>query len=83
MNSKTICSAPAFPCDRILVEVGDEQTVVSHAGMALRDYFAAKAMQAYMTGDETQWGEDAFYAAARSSYRLADIMMEVREHDHR
>ena len=50
-------------------------------GMALRDYFAAKAMQEIVAqgGD---WG-DANYAApavvAAAAYHMADAMLEARE----
>ena len=46
-------------------------------GMTLRDYFAAKAMQALLTR-ETRISEDAMlYAGA--AYDVADAMMKARE----
>jgi hypothetical protein len=46
-------------------------------GMTLRDYFAAKAMQALLTR-ETRISEDAMlYAGA--AYDAADAMMKARE----
>ena len=44
-------------------------------GMTLRDYFAAKAMQAYLTADETGWD---FYELASSAYTMADAMLKER-----
>ena len=56
------------------------ENVLSHRGMTLRDYFAAKAMQAFINRDEWQSTvgkvsrETAFNA-----YAMADAMMEERE----
>lgn len=48
---------------------------LSHRGMSLRDYFAAKAMQAILSDpDYTQ--EDRKLAEA--SYAIADAMLEAR-----
>lgn len=60
---------PAFPIDRIAVnkEFGT-------SGMTLRDYFAAKAMQVFLTNERTTMAGDA--AAA---YEMADAMMEARK----
>jgi len=44
-------------------------------GMTLRDYFAAKAMQAILSNPEYT-GEDA--ALAAQSYMVADAMLEAR-----
>ena len=41
-------------------------------GMTLRDYFAAKAMQALAQGNY-------FDATARQAYMIADAMLEARE----
>lgn len=65
---------PAFPVF--------PDTSTGHAaafrGMTLRDYFAAKAMQAmlsmYKKGDKLQ-----LYTFAIASYQMADTMMEARE----
>lgn len=53
-------------------------------GMDLRDYLAAKAMQAYLTRESTGelMAEDAAYdmrAVANDSYRMADAMLKARE----
>lgn len=47
---------------------------VSHGGMDLRDYFAAKAMQLYV-GEGNKDKE----SVARWSYEIADAMMKARE----
>ena len=69
----TDTGGPAFPCDRIL----QEGKVICSDGMTLRDYFAAKAMQAFLTR-ETKFSENLMmYAGA--AYDVADAMMKARE----
>jgi len=48
------------------------------AGMTLRDYFAAKAMQGFMASPllKVELGE---YATALNAYKVADAMMKARE----
>lgn len=70
-------SRPAFPCDRIISDtVGGGQVVVSHAGMELRDYFAAKALQGMLA--ENGGAALTNDTLAEVSYHLADAMMEAR-----
>ena len=45
-------------------------------GMTMRDYFAAKAMQAYLTAPDT--GFD-FEELSRAAYQQADAMLEARQ----
>jgi hypothetical protein len=65
---------PAFPVF--------PETAGGHAaafqGMTLRDYFAAKAMQAFIASPllKVELGE---YATALSAYKVADAMLEARE----
>ena len=50
-------------------------------GMDLRDYFAAKAMQAIITRfphDQGGWKEDY---VAQSAYYMADAMIEARDNN--
>jgi hypothetical protein len=49
--------------------------VKESTGMDLRDYFAAKAMQGFLT----ESGDVVFDGLAIDSYRVADAMMEARE----
>lgn len=63
---------PAFPIN-ILGE-----TIKGQEGMTLRDYFAAKAMQAFYTNYENS--SDAKEASARA-YVIADAMLAEREKD--
>ena len=51
----------------------------SDPGMTLRDYFAAKAMQAYLTDPESGFSEQDVTVAARVAYRAADAMLLERD----
>jgi hypothetical protein len=75
---------PAFPAQQIVVNEQGQITgfAVDADGMTLRDYFAAKAMQALLNSDE--WREslgesDASKFTAFSAYAMADAMMEARK----
>ena len=43
-------------------------------GMSLRDYFAAKAMQGFITGDYDVYPHEV----AQKAYQIADEMLEAR-----
>jgi len=59
----------AFPVQSIYIE---DQETNSH-GMTLRDYFAAKAMQA-MSQKYSHEGD-----VSRTAYKIADAMLKARE----
>lgn len=68
---------PAFPCEIIL----DNGCVDYCYGMTLRDYFAAKAMQALIASRRVE-NESGHYdedRVAESSYNMADAMLAERE----
>ena len=67
MNKET--NGPAFPLDRDVVNVG----------MTLRDYFAAKAMQALIIANGTAPAGGWPTYAERTAYMLADAMLKARE----
>lgn len=48
-------------------------------GMTLRDYFAAKAMQAWLSQIPTEEMEDMMRRWAENSYEMADAMLKARE----
>ena len=50
--------------------------VITHAGMTLRDYFAAKAMEGLLSGElkNTNTG-----VIAHDCYAMADAMLKARE----
>ena len=58
-------SEPAFP------------TNVCYNGMTLRDYFAAKAMQAMIASGTVPTG--IMIDTAKESYEMADAMLEARK----
>ena len=80
----------AFPSDKFEYDAyGNKQPMGRNEGMDLRDYFAAKAMQATMSNpegmqfftklvNEFSW-ESAFERLATKSYAMADAMMEARK----
>jgi hypothetical protein len=66
----TNTGGPAFPTT--LYEHGGEAD-----GMTLRDYFAAKAMQAYLSGPDRD--SFTFDQWAVPSYEMADAMLKARQ----
>ena len=71
----------AFPTHSI--NVNDEARVTAiggEAGMDLRDYFAAMAMQGLLaSGRDAQYGCDTMGRLAASSYYIANEMMKARQ----
>ena len=76
---------PAFPQDyehtKVLVQMQQVSDISAKdlqklskqlAGMTLRDYFAAKAMQALIH-------KNYFDVAAKEAYQMADAMLKARE----
>ena len=72
--SNTNTGGPAFPCEWDYI--GSNREAAN--GMTLRDYFAAKAMQALITGT-SMWREEDDIELARVAYGLADTMLEARD----
>ena len=70
---------PAFPGKQKALMIQSEHVGIAseyeieHNGMTLRDYFAAKAMQALI--DKEVFFDDV----AESAYKVADHMLRVRE----
>jgi hypothetical protein len=78
--SNTNTGGPAFP--EIRIHGGDNYnapTKVYYGGMTLRDYFAAKAMQALIiaNGPAPQGGWPTY--AERTAYLVADAMLKARQ----
>ena len=63
---------PAFPTG--IITDGKGQIIGGSNGMTLRDYFAAKAMQAM-----THRGEANVQMVSIQAYAMADEMLKVRE----
>lgn len=70
----------AFPCPVAISHTGVEY--VAYPGMALRDYFAAKALPAVIVqcaNDTRRPNESPHEYFARIAYELADAMLCARE----
>lgn len=63
---------PAFP-HTVEYRGSDCGGIVPHGGMTLRDYFAAKAMQALIDND------GLFSEIPTQAYEIADAMLKARE----
>jgi hypothetical protein len=64
---------PAFP--RNILDHGHGVTSVHESGMTLRDYFAAKAMQASRSRNS---GYASWSDLAKDAYEIADAMLAER-----
>jgi len=62
---------PAFPTNQYANGISPSGF---DTGMTLRDYFAAKAMQAM-----THRGDGDMYFCSAQAYKMADAMMKARE----
>ena len=67
MITDTNTGGPAFPSHGSMGEV-------AHEGMALRDYFAAKAMQGLLANNNIDAQQ-----IAKAAYIVADAMLKARE----
>ena len=56
--------------------VDDGKKIVGNKGMTMRDYFAAKAMQAIITNHKLEDCDD--FVIAANAYQLADFMLKAR-----
>lgn len=73
---------PAFPCDEVHDQTTPYRHLLAHQGMTLRDYFAAKAMQGFLTGHITYHGHERHWPyadMAGDAYAVADAMIAARE----
>jgi hypothetical protein len=69
---------PAFPVNTS--NAGHEGACYPSYGMTLRDYFAAKAMQACIPlAQESEFDWHDFDAIARAAYTQADAMLKARK----
>lgn len=82
--SKTETGGPAFPSPGVVLQNGQQQG--AYEGMTLRDYFAAKAMQAHIVASIKVLSKayvnepDAVTPIiAQAAYEQADAMLKARE----
>ena len=73
MSEKT--GGPAFPCEWDYINSSREAA----NGMTLRDYFAAKVMQAEYQAVSARGGCELYSDIAERAYILADAMLKARE----
>ena len=71
--SNTNTGGPAFPTT--IHNYGDGS--YCSTGLSLRDYFAAKAMQAIL--NDPSWRGHVCSTAASTAYEMADAMLKARE----
>lgn len=77
MSNKKPNNPTAFPELKITEHPSGTKYKVYYSGVRLRDYFAAKAMQGYITADpDLQWDDDDMI---KQSYAIADAMLAERE----
>ncbi len=71
---------PAFPHDRVYVDSCNDlfNQEMRFPGMALRDYFAAKAMQAGLAPDQSGGEWRSMKEMATWAYATADAMLSER-----
>lgn len=71
---------PAFPCH---TNPSPGKLANAPQGMALRDYFAAKALQAFLSMPKTQFaiaeGSISAMDTSRNCYHWAECMLAARE----
>jgi uncharacterized protein YfaT (DUF1175 family) len=72
MNIKN--GGPAFPHNTVYPDNAFEE----HSGLSMRDYFAAKAMQAFLTDPTLIWTYQTCVSCAKSAYTMADAMLAER-----
>ena len=79
--SNTKPGGPAFP--RPAYTHPNGEIVLDEDGMTLRDYFAAKAMQAATSGHIGYYGHEINHWQVKDiasyAYEMADAMLEARE----
>ena len=71
---------PAFPAEED-TEYPSSVVTTKHQGMTLRDYFAAKTMQGWLSTDsvDIDCHVRVKAAVAKFSYEMADAMLEARK----
>lgn len=82
--SKRDDGGPAFPgCKKVASQSGLQDHVVPFSGQTLRDYFAAKAMQALLTSPQYATFDRKPMSSqkdiANAAFSVADTMLEARK----
>ena len=74
----TNTGGPAFPTTETRFPDGVLNQEAVH-GMTLRDYFAAKAMQALLRNQKPENTDEPISTWAQDAYDMADAMLKARE----
>lgn len=69
---------PAFP-DPGRAQSEKQREKLTQTGMSLRDYFAAKAMSAFLVIHKSEPGKTMADHLSEHSYRIADAMLKARD----
>ena len=69
---------PAFPYSGVHKGEKENHIIDSH-GMTMRDYFAARAMQAWLTQIDPEEMEEMMERWADNAYEFADCMLKSRK----
>ena len=84
-KEKPMNNPPAFPNKQKALMIKSEHVGIAseyeieHNGMTLRDYFAAKAMQAFLRNAKPENTDEPPSTWAEDAYVFADAMMKARE----
>ena len=70
---------PAFPVEKFTAYPHGGGYIHRDEGMSLRDYFAAKAMQGWVSDPAMRSDSETIRYAAEFAYKMADAMLEARE----
>ena len=73
----TMNPLPKYPWDKTPTAFPSSHENTTCTGMTLRDYFAAKAMQAIITNHLLEDCDD--FVVAKNAYQLADFMLQERK----
>jgi hypothetical protein len=77
MTANTNTGGPAFPALGRYGRSAQLESALQQDGMTLRDYFAAKAMQGFVSDSEWRMSRNP-NETAKASYHQADEMIKAR-----
>ena len=78
MSDHVNTGGPAFPSGLIDPSTPEDAVQSLHNGMTLRDYFAAKAMQAIIARADDRFTTTVDFVGGKS-YQYADAMLRARQ----
>jgi len=75
MKKEIETGGPAFAC----AAIDGQGNTYGDSGMDLRDYFAAKAMQALIQTPTAYWPKETSDIVSEAAYEMADAMLDARK----